>query len=104
MNYDFYFFQDVQESYELLARDDALHQGLQGQYLEYFESTWIGTPARAAVFQPALWNMYQRTIQDQPRTNNNLGMYNTHSKPFDTSVFFQAGQGFLPNSCLILSI
>ena len=43
--------------------------------VDYFENTYIGRVARnrrrrPALFPPELWNMYQRVLDDLPRTNN----------------------------------
>ena len=46
-----------------------------GNVIDYFEDTYIGRlrpggHCRAPLFDLALWNMYDQTIGDLPRTNN----------------------------------
>ena len=46
-----------------------------GNVIDYFEDTYIGRlrpggHRRAPLFDLALWNMYDQTIGDLPRTNN----------------------------------
>ena len=46
-----------------------------GNVIDYFEDTYIGRlhpggHPRAPLFDLALWNMYDQTIGDLPRTNN----------------------------------
>ena len=41
-----------------------------GNVIDYFEDTYIGRLRRAPLFDLALWNMYDQTIGDLPRTNN----------------------------------
>ncbi len=46
---------------------------LQRFAFEYFEPIWIGTNVRPPLYPMALWNVRDRTIQEEPRTKNNLG-------------------------------
>ena len=45
-----------------------------GDFLTYFEATWIGNVQRGRrrlpVFPQELWNVHERVLQDLPRTNN----------------------------------
>ena len=45
-------------------------------FIGYFESTWIGSFSngrrRNPMFGQSMWNMYQRTINNLPRTTNSL--------------------------------
>jgi hypothetical protein len=48
-------------------------------FVDYFEDTWIGRPPRlqgaerrAPMFPIKLWNQYERTMSDMPRTNNSV--------------------------------
>ena len=48
-------------------------------FIDYFEDTWIGRPPRrqgaerrAPMFPIELWNQYERTMSDMPRTNNSI--------------------------------
>ena len=48
-----------------------------GNVIDYFEDTYIGRlrprgHRRAPLFDLALWNMYDQTIGDLPRTNNTV--------------------------------
>lgn len=69
---------DVVEGFEQLCRvirgvyDDQLDD-----LLDYFEDTYIGryrrdAPRRPAMFPIDLWNMFHRTYDELPRTNNNV--------------------------------
>ena len=46
------------------------------QWSSYFEDTYIGRPGRRQRRDPRfshdMWNVYQRTLQELPRTNNNI--------------------------------
>ena len=46
------------------------------QWSSYFEDTYIGRPGRRqrrdTRFSHDMWNVYQRTLQELPRTNNNI--------------------------------
>ncbi len=44
-------------------------------FADYVKRTWIGTNVTPPLFPPALWNVRDRTIQNEPRTNNSVGMY-----------------------------
>ena len=64
---------DVVDAFETLAEDIGDdYQGL----LDYFEDTYIGRPGRRQRRDPRfshdMWNVYQRTLQELPRTNNNI--------------------------------
>ena len=39
-------------------------------FTRYFESTWMGTPNRAAVFDPLIWNQYDCCLAGLPRSSN----------------------------------
>ena len=65
---------DVIASFELL--DDELSDEAQ-PILQYFEGTYIGRrrldgTRRNPMFDLAMWNVHERTRNEQPRTNNNL--------------------------------
>lgn len=68
---------NVIESFDLLS-DQIRHQYAEAeQILDYFEDTYIGRfrrngPRRAATFPINIWNMYARTNDEIPRTNNNI--------------------------------
>jgi len=63
----------VEETFESLA--DNISADAQ-PILDYFEDTFIGRPGRrnrrGPVFSLHIWNMYDRTVQELPRTNNNI--------------------------------
>ena len=53
------------------------YQGEVDNLLEYFEDTYIGrhrrnAPRRTAMFPVVLWNMFHRTDEELPRTNNSV--------------------------------
>ena len=53
------------------------YQGEVDNLLEYFEGTYIGryrrnAPHRTAMFPVVLWNMFHRTDEEIPRTNNSV--------------------------------
>ena len=47
-------------------------------FINYFEDTWIGRPGRrgrgrnAPMFPQALWNCYDASLDDLPKTNNSV--------------------------------
>ena len=63
----------VEDAFESLA--DNISADAQ-PILDYFEDTIIGRPGRrnrrGPVFSLHIWNMYDRTVQELPRTNNNI--------------------------------
>ena len=69
---------DVVESFERLH--DLLREAYGDnldEVLEYFENTYIGrfrrnAPRANPIFSIAMWNMFHRTHQEMPRTNNNI--------------------------------
>lgn len=64
---------DVEEAFESLV--DHISADAQ-PILDYFEDTFIGRPGRrnrrGPVFSLGIWNMFDRTVQELPRTNNNI--------------------------------
>lgn len=67
---------DVRNAY-LALRPTAPNVGRMGEFLEYFEQTYItgipGAGRRARVpprFEPKLWNIYEATLQGRAATNN----------------------------------
>ncbi len=64
----------VQDYFQALIQSDDFDHRLDG-FVAYFEETWIGSAARPALFPPALWNVRDRVLQDEPKTNNNLGKH-----------------------------
>ena len=72
--------------------------------LDYFEDTYIGryrlnAPRRPPMFPSALWNMYHRTDDELPRTNNNVEGWYRALKNHMT-----IGHMMNSNSCGIYSI
>ena len=67
---------DVEKTFdELITHEDFDHRVQ--PIADYFEYTWIGRPAcrgsrRAPVFLINLWYAYQRTLNGEHRTNNNI--------------------------------
>ena len=41
------------------------HEDLE-DFAAYIEETWVGSVARPAHFRPELWNVRQRTLDDEP--------------------------------------
>ncbi|CAG7729356.1 unnamed protein product [Allacma fusca] len=68
----------VKSYYMVLKREPFVLEGRQmEEFVQYFEETWIGTPARRGTwrssrFEPQLWNMYHSVLTDTHRTNNNI--------------------------------
>jgi hypothetical protein len=64
---------DVVDAVETLAED--IGDDYQGM-LDYFEDTLIGRPGRRHRRDPRfshdMWNVYHCTLQELPRTNNNI--------------------------------
>ena len=60
---------------------DSLPEALQ-PITDYLEDTYIGRLGRRQRRQPrfaiTLWNMYERTVQELPRTNNAIEGYHQH--------------------------
>lgn len=69
--------QDVNNTFEQFtaALDEEMDEILE-DFLTYFEATWIGIVQRGRRRRPAfpqeLWNVYERVVQDLPRTNNSI--------------------------------
>jgi len=69
---------DVEEGFEQLS--DVIREAYNDQMdnlLEYFEDTYIGryrrnAPRRPAMFPVNFWNMFHRTYDELPRTNNSV--------------------------------
>ena len=67
---------DVVDGFDELADDEDLPQEL----VSYFEACYIGCQRGrgnrrrriAPLFPMHIWNLRERTLQNQPRTNNNL--------------------------------
>ncbi len=64
----------MQQSFDMLTEQNNFDQRLI-PFAEYFQTTWLGTIGRPAMFPRELWNVYERTLADEPRTNNNLGKF-----------------------------
>ena len=74
-----------------------------GNVIDYFEDTYIGRlrpggHRRAPLFDLALWNMYEQTIGDLPRTNNAVEGWHRRNG------FFKNHQttGFMPPKTVLL--
>ena len=39
-------------------------------FIQYFETTWMGTPNRPALFEPSCWNQYDVCLAGLPRSSN----------------------------------
>ncbi|CAM4830841.1 unnamed protein product [Rotaria magnacalcarata] len=75
---------DVIKAFDLIADDfddDA------DDFLGYFEKTWIGEPKKRGtgrkkpLFTIELWNVYDRTVANLPRSNNSIeGWHNAFAK------------------------
>ena len=68
--------QDVQIAFDELITDEDFDHRVQ-PIADYFEDTWIGRPVcrgprRAPLFPINLWNVCQRTVNGERRTNNNI--------------------------------
>jgi hypothetical protein len=53
------------------------HNDLVQSSVNYFEDTWIGRPGRRnqcrnPIFAHSLWNCYEATLEDLPKTNNSV--------------------------------
>ena len=69
--------QDVSDTFEQLVSSlDEETDIILGDFLTYFEATWIGNVQRGRrrlpVFHQELWNVHERVLQDLPRTNNSI--------------------------------
>lgn len=64
---------DLEEAFETLAED--IGDDCQ-DILDYFEDNYIGRPGRRQrrdpKFSHEMWNMHHRTVEELPRTNNNI--------------------------------
>ena len=65
---------DVVASFQLLINNSQFDRRL-SPLSEYFEDTWIGRPSaggttRSSTFDIGLWNLYQRSLDHEARTNN----------------------------------
>ena len=66
---------DVIEGFEELV--DILYDDVADDLLQYFEDTYIGryrrnAPRRSPLFANNLWNMFNRTANELPRSNNGV--------------------------------
>uniref|UniRef100_A0AC34RKF9 MULE transposase domain-containing protein n=1 Tax=Panagrolaimus sp. JU765 TaxID=591449 RepID=A0AC34RKF9_9BILA len=43
--------------------------------VRYFQKTYIGTAAAPAQYDPKRWSVYERTLNDDPRSNNSVEAY-----------------------------
>ena len=70
--------QDVVNSFdELCVVTRNQYDGDADEVLDYFEDTYVGcfcrnAPRRLPLFPIELWNMFNRTAEELPRTNNNI--------------------------------
>ena len=70
--------QDVVNSFdELCAVIVNQYDGDADEVLDYFENTYVGrfrrnAPRRSPLFPIELWNMFNRTAEELPRTNDNI--------------------------------
>ena len=39
-------------------------------FIPYFDTTWMGTPNRPALFEPSCWNQYDVCLAGLPRSSN----------------------------------
>lgn len=70
---------NVVESFEELVDSPYFseHNDLIQPIVDYFEDTWIGRPGRRnqrrnPIFPHSLWNCYEATLEDLPKTNNSV--------------------------------
>ena len=65
---------DVYDAFEMVSQEllDYDHNDHHDNFIDYFETTWIGRPRRRPRFDPAMWNARASTEIDLPRTTNNL--------------------------------
>ena len=69
---------DVVQGFEDLTDHIRInYQGEVDNLLEYFEDTYIGrhrrnAPRRTTMFPVVLWNMFHRSDEEIPRTNNSV--------------------------------
>ncbi|XP_022173341.1 uncharacterized protein LOC111035852 [Myzus persicae] len=69
---------DVVDCFERLLRTKFYtdNEDLMTDLVDYFESTWIGKPRRTGLarmlpkFKLSLWNCYEASLNDLPKTNN----------------------------------
>jgi hypothetical protein len=68
---------DVSQVFDLLMDSEFFTSNFDEirDLVNYFEDNWIGRPARrggrsAAIYPISLWNVYEQTMQDLPKTNN----------------------------------
>lgn len=71
---------DVSGAFEDLMETNfyQINSEILGPLVNYFEDTWIGRPGRrgrgrsAPMFSQSLWNCYDASIDDLPKTNNSV--------------------------------
>ncbi|XP_068227979.1 uncharacterized protein [Palaemon carinicauda] len=69
--------QDVSDTFEQFVSSlEKETDNIMGDFLTYFEATWIGNARRGRrrlpVFPQELWNVHERVLQNLPRTNNSI--------------------------------
>jgi hypothetical protein len=81
---------DVNETYDDLLASfngkytdtfDTVDTQKADEFFTYFEATWIGSlmrnnQRRQPLYAHAMWNCYEQTVQNIPRTNNNIEAWN----------------------------
>ena len=70
---------DVVSAFEFLVKTNDELCKLYKSFVDYFEETYIGCKKRGrgigrkdSLFPIKMWNVYQRTVDHQPRTSNNV--------------------------------
>lgn len=58
----------VEEAFELIINSDDFPESTSA-FAKYFKATYVGMDAR---YSHSIWNMYERTIKELPRTNNSV--------------------------------
>jgi hypothetical protein len=81
---------DVNETYDDLLASfngkytdifDAVDTQKADEFFTYFKATWISSlmrnnQRRQPLYAHAMWNCYEQTVQNIPRTNNNIEAWN----------------------------
>ncbi len=82
--------EDVFDAFELLSDDEAIPAEL----ISYFEGTYIGIQRGRGerrrrvepLFPTEVWNVRERTLNDQPRTNNAIDGFHSELRVSITSM------------------